>query len=217
MASKENYMYGQEANELMKDKYLIKAPDNYVRYNIKYTGSLADGVTVSELFDKKPTIGNNGESWDTYLVRKMKEERKGKEVRKFEEYKQAAYEALTGERDDVYPCREDVPADLWGNPIVTRKSLEKNAEKVLTSSSDIQSEHSSVADMVNHPPHYNKGIETSDYIKSWEMNWNQANVVKYVTRYNLKNKDVNLQIQDLRKAQWYLEDLMKELEKQNPY
>ena len=55
MASKENYMYGQEANELMKDKYLIKAPDNYVRYNIKYTGSLADGVTVSELFDKTGT------------------------------------------------------------------------------------------------------------------------------------------------------------------
>jgi hypothetical protein len=50
------------------------------------------------------------------------------------------------------------------------------------------------------------------------MNWNQANVVKYVSRYNLKNKnDVNLQIQDLMKAKWYLEDLIKELEKQNPY
>ena len=128
MASKENYMYGQEANELMKDKYLIKAPDNYVRYNIKYTGSLADGVTVSELFDKKPTIGNNGESWDTYLVRKMKEERKGKEVRKFEEYKQAAYEALTGERDDVYPCREDVPADLWGKPIYKKSIASEGGE-----------------------------------------------------------------------------------------
>ena len=50
------------------------------------------------------------------------------------------------------------------------------------------------------------------------MNWNQANVIKYVTRYNLKNKnDRNLQIQDLRKAQWYLEDLIKELEADNPY
>ena len=26
-------------------------------------------------------------------------------------------EALEGKRDDVYPCREDVPADLWGKPI----------------------------------------------------------------------------------------------------
>lgn len=79
-------------------------------------------------------------------------------------------------------------------------------------------EHSSTADAVNHPPHYNKGIETTKYIKSWDMNWNQANVIKYISRYNLKNKhDVNLQIQDLQKARWYLEDLIKELEKQNPY
>ncbi len=49
------------------------------------------------------------------------------------------------------------------------------------------------------------------------MNWNQANVVKYVTRYNLKSKDINIQIQDLMKAKWYLEDLIKELEEQNPY
>ena len=50
------------------------------------------------------------------------------------------------------------------------------------------------------------------------MNWNQANVIKYVSRYNLKNKnDVNIQIQDLMKAKWYLEDLIRELEKYNPY
>ena len=32
------------------------------------------------------------------------------------EYEKAK-EALEGKRDDVYPCREDVPADLWGKPI----------------------------------------------------------------------------------------------------
>ena len=47
-------------------------------------------------------------------------------------------------------------------------------------------------DLVNHPPHYNKGIETTQYIKSWEMNWNQANVVKYISRYNLKSTDLIL-------------------------
>ena len=134
------------------------------------------------------------------------------------------HENIAMSSDEVYPVREDVPAELWGKPVVTRKGLEKNAKKVLTRSSDIQSEHSSVADMVhhsrdmvNHPSHYNKGIETSEYIKSWEMNWNQANVVKYVTRYNLKSKDINIQIQDLMKAKWYLEDLIKELEEHNPY
>jgi hypothetical protein len=96
--------------------------------------------------------------------------------------------------------------------------------KIATSPENIVNKHSNVADMVhhsrdmvNHPSHYNKGIETSEYIKSWEMNWNQANVVKYVTRYNLKSKDINIQIQDLMKAKWYLEDLIKELEERNPY
>ena len=66
-------------------------------------------------------------------------------------------------------------------------------------------------DLVNHPPHYNKGIETTTYIKSWNMSWNQANIIKYVSRYNLKHSDSELQLQDLKKAQWYLNDLVKDL------
>ena len=87
------------------------------------------------------------ESWDQYVVRKMGEERRG----------------------EVYPVREDVPADLWGKPIIKEE------------------------DAVNHPPHYNKGIETNNYIKSWDMSYAQGNVCKYVTRYNLKHKDKDLQ------------------------
>lgn len=63
--------------------------------------------------------------------------------------------------------------------------------------------------MVDHPPHYNKGIETSEYIRSWEMNWDQANVIKYVTRYNLKHADKAHQCQDLRKARHYLDRLIE--------
>ncbi len=63
--------------------------------------------------------------------------------------------------------------------------------------------------MVDHPPHYNKGIETSQYIRSWEMNWDQANVIKYVTRYNLKHTDKAHQCQDLRKARHYLDRLIE--------
>ena len=37
---------------------------------------------------------------------------------------------------------------------------------------------------------------------------NQANVIKYISRYNLKHSDKKLQLQDLKKAQWYLEDLI---------
>ena len=119
---------------------------------------------------------------------------------------------------EVYPVREDVPAELWGQPVAKSKVQGPIGAAALSEKAAMQSKHSSMADVVNHPPHYNKGIETTKYIKSWDMNWNQANVVKYISRYNLKNKDdINLQIQDLMKAKWYLEDLIKELEKQNPY
>ena len=68
-------------------------------------------------------------------------------------------------------------------------------------------------DMVNHPPHYNKGIETTEYINSYDMGFSQGNVIKYVTRYNLKHSDLRKQREDLAKAKWYLNDLIIELEK----
>lgn len=33
-------------------------------------------------FDKKPTLGNPGESWDMFIIRKMREERLYNEARK---------------------------------------------------------------------------------------------------------------------------------------
>ena len=70
-----------------------------------------------------------------------------------------------------------------------------------------------VSDMVNHPPHYNKGIETTEYINSYNMGFSQGNVIKYVTRYNLKHNDLRKQREDLAKAKWYLNDLIVQLEK----
>ena len=76
-------------------------------------------------------------------------------------------------------------------------------------------------DLVNHPEHYTKGIETIHYIKSWGMSYEQGNVVKYVSRYNIKHQQKEKQIQDLKKALWYLEDMIKDLEAlppvPNPY
>jgi len=56
-------------------------------------------------------------------------------------------------------------------------------------------------EMVDHPSHYNQGIETIDYIESWSMNFNTGNVIKYVTRAGYKNN----QLEDLKKAMWYLQ------------
>ena len=66
-------------------------------------------------------------------------------------------------------------------------------------------------DLVNNPPHYNKGIETIKYIKSWDMSYAQGNVIKYVSRYNIKHQDKKKQTQDLKKALWYLQDMIKDL------
>ena len=61
---------------------------------------------------------------------------------------------------------------------------------------------------VEHPVHYNKGIETIDYIESWEMNFNIGNVIKYATRAGYKDD----KLEDLRKASWYITREIKRVE-----
>ena len=63
-------------------------------------------------------------------------------------------------------------------------------------------------EMVDHPSHYNQGIETIEYIESWSMNFNTGNVIKYVTRAGYKNN----QLEDMKKAMWYLQREIDRLE-----
>ena len=65
--------------------------------------------------------------------------------------------------------------------------------------------------IINHPEHYTKGIETIDYIRSWNMDYVRGNIIKYITRFPYKGTP----LQDLKKAKWYLEYLIKEKEKEN--
>jgi hypothetical protein len=70
---------------------------------------------------------------------------------------------------------------------------------------DYAKEHGEVVgvapDPVNHPAHYTTGgIETIDFIEAKKLGYNLGNVVKYITRSGLKGN----QLEDLRKAQWYL-------------
>ena len=56
-------------------------------------------------------------------------------------------------------------------------------------------------DPVNQPAHYKAGgIETIDFIEAKRLNYNLGNVVKYITRADLKGN----RKQDLEKAMWYL-------------
>ena len=54
---------------------------------------------------------------------------------------------------------------------------------------------------VNHPEHYNQGIETIDIIESWGLNFSLGNVIKYTLRSPYKGNE----IEDLEKARWYLD------------
>lgn len=62
-----------------------------------------------------------------------------------------------------------------------------------------------VKDNVNHPSHYNQGIECWDYIKSHNMDFLQGSVIKYVTRYKHKNG-----AEDLHKAIAFIRKILKE-------
>lgn len=64
-------------------------------------------------------------------------------------------------------------------------------------------------DNVNHPSHYNQGkYEVIDVINDWKLNFNRGNVIKYVARASYKNNE----LEDLKKAKFYLEDEIKRLE-----
>lgn len=51
------------------------------------------------------------------------------------------------------------------------------------------------------------GISPLEYIIVNNIDWREANVIKYISRYKNKNG-----LEDLHKARWYLEHLIKEIE-----
>ena len=78
---------------------------------------------------------------------------------------------------------------------------------------DETAKHQHVSDMVNHPPHYKSGgIETIDFIEAKELPYHLGNVVKYISRAGIKS---HCPIEDLRKAQWYLNRYVQLMEKTN--
>lgn len=71
-----------------------------------------------------------------------------------------------------------------------------------------------MSDMVNHPPHYTAGkVECIDALDAATVNLKgieavcTANVIKYLWRWKQKNG-----IEDLKKARWYLDRLIKQQE-----
>jgi hypothetical protein len=72
-----------------------------------------------------------------------------------------------------------------------------------------------MADEINQPPHYTATkIEPIDVIEAWGLNFCLGNVVKYIARLGRKDEE----LQELKKARWYLDREIKrrELDRPNP-
>lgn len=93
----------------------------------------------------------------------------------------------------VDPFREEKARELEEEERERREALEGIARR----------------EAVNHPPHYNQGkIEVIDAIEDWGLDFNAGNVVKYVARHKHKAEP----LEDLKKARWYLDRIIKGIE-----
>ena len=143
------------------------------------------------------------ETFEQFLSRKTKEEEVERKHR---------IEKSRSHHDIVNPKIYESPD---GGKTIYERNLGETTRRQISSSPEekkIRDYLNRDVDMVNHPPHYNKGIETTAYIDSWDMGFSQGNVIKYVTRYNLKHNQKEKQLEDLKKARWYLDDLIKMVE-----
>ena len=71
-------------------------------------------------------------------------------------------------------------------------------------------------ELINHPSHYggvNNPYEAIKVIRAWDLSFTLGNTVKYISRAG--KKDGNSMLQDLKKALWYLNDEIMEIEKNN--
>jgi hypothetical protein len=71
-----------------------------------------------------------------------------------------------------------------------------------------------MSDPVNHPPHYTShpsGVECITITRHHDFCI--GNAIKYCWRAGLKEGSKKKEIEDLKKAVWYIEDKIRELEK----
>ena len=65
---------------------------------------------------------------------------------------------------------------------------------------------------INHPDHYggDNTYEAIKVIEAWELDFSLGNTIKYISRAGKKDK--SKEIEDLKKALWYLDRKIKTLE-----
>lgn len=86
---------------------------------------------------------------------------------------------------------------------IARGELDEAIEHVTKQLEREDAAREKLDDPVNHPSHYTqyKGVEVIDLTE--QMNFNRGNAVKYICRAGFKAPEKELE--DLRKARWYLD------------
>lgn len=73
-------------------------------------------------------------------------------------------------------------------------------------------QNSKTPDHINHPSHYggNSTYEAVNVIEAWGLGWHCGSAVKYIARAGKKPN--NPELQDLKKARWYIDRKIAQLE-----
>lgn len=109
-------------------------------------------------------------------------------------------------------CIYNIGKDLCVSDILCVKNsqfMPRYKHNIISDETRVTEINQEEKEMINHPSHYTQGIEAIDYIESHRMDFNIGNVIKYVTRAKHKGTE----LQDLKKALWYLDREIKRLEK----
>lgn len=97
-------------------------------------------------------------------------------------------------------CIPNYVRRLYGLPIIKPDELVKGVIVDKTPKTD----------SVNHPKHYTDGkIEVIEYIEDKKLGFCLGNAVKYISRAG--KKDPDKEVEDLKKAIWYLERRITEI------
>lgn len=113
------------------------------------------------------------------------------------------------EAEDIKKAYRGAVADTPVNPSAFKEMVDENIKRADAARATLEATKAQLHDPVNHPSHYcshPSGIECITVTR--HMNFNLGNAIKYLWRAGKKDAE----IQDLKKAVWYIEDEIKRLQ-----
>lgn len=111
------------------------------------------------------------------------------------------------EGDDAYYVR----LEPNGNVLMFNEDELEVIKQMDNQKEEINMQKTNVSNAVEHPSYYQGKIEVIDFIEDKGLGFNLGNSIKYIARAGKKNPEKLLE--DLKKARWYLDREIKNIEK----